>query len=251
MKVALVLSVAAAVAQAKVSVGVLRALETSKTVTALIYYNQPSFDALPEASDRRQAVFDALTKHQEDAKTESASVLSSADCKEYYIASVSVCKGLTADDIKEIAKLPGVQSIGEDFTVQLDTPLKKAADGPLDTTVNQWGIETIGAPAAWKYFTGKGVVVGSIDTGAEYRHPAIKDNWRSNKGWFNPYNGTAVDPPCDTDQHGTHTIGTMVGKYGIGVAPGAQWISCLGLYGESGSSEALMHAVNSCSVPLA
>ncbi|KAF0709264.1 hypothetical protein As57867_006002, partial [Aphanomyces stellatus] len=173
MKVALVLSVAAAVAQAKVSVGVLRALETSKTVTALIYYNQPSFDALPEASDRRQAVFDALTKHQEDAKTESASVLSSADCKEYYIASVSVCKGLTADDIKEIAKLPGVQSIGEDFTVQLDTPLKKAADGPLDTTVNQWGIETIGAPAAWKYFTGKGVVVGSIDTGAEYRHPAI------------------------------------------------------------------------------
>ncbi|RHY47740.1 hypothetical protein DYB30_012229, partial [Aphanomyces astaci] len=88
--------------------------------------------------------------------------------------------------------------------------------------------------------TATGVVVGSIDTGEKYRHEALKHNWRSNKGWFNPYNGMVIVTPVDSAQQGNHTIRTMVGGNGIGVAPEAQWISCLGLYGNSGSSEVLV-----------
>ncbi|KPC67319.1 hypothetical protein ADL26_20970, partial [Thermoactinomyces vulgaris] len=36
------------------------------------------------------------------------------------------------------------------------------------------------------------------------------------------------DAPCDDDGHGTHTMGTMVGSEGIGVAPGAEWIAVNG-----------------------
>ncbi|MDX1479695.1 MAG: S8 family peptidase, partial [Saprospiraceae bacterium] len=41
--------------------------------------------------------------------------------------------------------------------------------------------------------------------------------------------GLDVREPCDDNGHGTHTMGTMVGRSGmdtIGVAPGARWIAC-------------------------
>ncbi|KAF0689345.1 hypothetical protein As57867_019139, partial [Aphanomyces stellatus] len=245
MKVAIVLSVAAAIAHAKVSIGVRRALETSATIKAVVHFEAPNLNALPESSmdDRRQAVFDALTAHTTQAQTEATSVLTSANCQAYWIGSVSVCKGLSAADIDELAKLPHVKAITAPIVVELDEPVTKEAAPAVavpEDAKPQWGVDTIGAPSIWKYFTGKGVVVGSIDTGAEYRHEAIKHNWRSNKGWFNPYNGTKVELPFDSATHGTHTIGTIAGSHGIGVAPGAQWISCLGLYGKSGDDESLL-----------
>ncbi|ETV97616.1 hypothetical protein H310_09512 [Aphanomyces invadans] len=244
MKVtAAVLSIATA--KAKVSVDVLRSLEVSDTTDVLIGFVGPNLDSVQEAApqDRRQAVFDRLTAHSVKMKTESATVLDSGNCKHYWIASAAVCRGLTKAQVEEVSRLPAVKTIQTPDDVHLISPIVKegsSIQGDVNSTVPQWGISTIGAPAIWKYFKGKGVVVGSIDTGAEYRHEAIKNNWRSNKGWFNPYNGTAIEFPVDSAQHGTHTIGTMVGGNGIGVAPEAQWISCMGLYINSGSSEALM-----------
>ncbi|CAK4539503.1 unnamed protein product [Aphanomyces euteiches] len=71
-----------------------------------------------------------------------------------------------------------------------------------------------------------------------YTHEAIKDSWRSELGWFDPYNGTSL--PWDSDGHGSHTIGTMVGSKGIGVAPGAKWIACMGMYGDIGGDDKSM-----------
>ncbi|KAH9108372.1 hypothetical protein AeMF1_016459 [Aphanomyces euteiches] len=103
---------------------------------------------------------------------------------------------------------------------------------------NEWGVETVRAPSIWKYYDGTGAIVGSIDTGALYTHEAIKDSWRSELGWFDPYNATSL--PWDSNGHGSHTIGTMVGKNGIGVAPGAKWIACMGLYGGRGDDKSLL-----------
>ena len=94
------------------------------------------------------------------------------------------------------------------------------------------------APKVWAQgFTGQGIVLGNIDVGFQWDHPALKNHYR---GW----NGTAAnhnynwydmtDPtnraPIDPNGHGTHTVGTMVGDDGgtnqIGVAPGAKWIGC-------------------------
>ncbi|ETV66009.1 hypothetical protein H257_17426 [Aphanomyces astaci] len=117
--------------------------------------------------------------------------------------------------IEQLSRLPYVKSVTTPDDVLLIAPiLKGGTSGLLTPQVN-----TIGAPAIWRHFKGNGVVVGSVDTGEKYRHEALKHNWRFNKGWFNP---------------------TMVGGNGIGVAPEAQWITCLGLYGNSGSSEVLV-----------
>ncbi|KAH9146133.1 hypothetical protein LEN26_004966, partial [Aphanomyces euteiches] len=115
---------------------------------------------------------------------------------------------------------------------------KKDKESTREAAKNEWGVNTVGAPDIWKYYNGSGAVVGSIDTGALSAHEAIKDNYRSALGWFDPYNGTSA--AYDSDGHGSHTIGTMAGVNGIGVAPGAKWISCLGLYKGSGDSVNLL-----------
>ena len=106
------------------------------------------------------------------------------------------------------------------------------------TTVEQnpgWNITMIGADRVWKDFgvTGKGIVVGQSDTGADGSHPALKDSYRgastgsNDYNWYDPWSGTKA--PKDEEGHGTHTLGIVLGKGGIGIAPDAQWMACVNL----------------------
>lgn len=116
------------------------------------------------------------------------------------------------------------------------------------------GIETsltrTGADKVWSEFSarGEGIVVAGQDTGVEWKHPALKNSYRGfkdgnvdhNYSWHDAIKQTLGSPsnkcgydskePCDDDQHGTHTMGTMVGDDGagnqVGMAPKAQWIAC-------------------------
>ncbi|MBI3162793.1 MAG: S8 family serine peptidase [Chloroflexi bacterium] len=98
----------------------------------------------------------------------------------------------------------------------------------------QWNITMIGADKVWDEFDarGKGIIVGQSDSGVDGTHPAINEQYRGfNKGddynWFDPWDGTTS--PNDEGGHGTHTMGTILGRDGIGVAPEAQWIGCANL----------------------
>lgn len=109
------------------------------------------------------------------------------------------------------------------------------------------GVRLINAPQVWALgFRGQGVVVGDHDVGVMWDHPALKNNYRGWDGttashaynWrnaFGPLDLFCTDPgtPCDSNGHGTHTTGTMVGDDGgdnqIGVAPAAKWMACRSL----------------------
>ena len=98
----------------------------------------------------------------------------------------------------------------------------------------------IKVPDAWGLgIVGNSIVVGSIDTGVRYTHNALVGKYRGNLGggsfdhnhnWWDPYSGSTA--PEDTHNHGSHTVGTMVGDDGtgnqIGAAPGARWMACKG-----------------------
>ena len=88
----------------------------------------------------------------------------------------------------------------------------------------EWGVANINADDVWSQFgvTGEGITVASIDTGADYQHPALVGKYRGNNGdgtfnhnynWFDAA-GSCSGAPCDTNGHGTHTMGTMVGDDG-------------------------------------
>lgn len=90
-----------------------------------------------------------------------------------------------------------------------------------------WGIGRISAEKLWALgYTGKGVRVGSIDSGVRYTHEVLKDSFAGNYGWFDPQTKNAT--PYDASGHGTHTMGTIAGINGIGVAPGVTWMTCKG-----------------------
>ncbi|WP_241825321.1 S8 family serine peptidase [Micromonospora sp. CB01531] len=115
--------------------------------------------------------------------------------------------------------------------------------GTNEKTVNalEWGIANINADDVWSQYgvKGAGITVANIDTGVQFDHPALVNSYRGNNGdgtfdhnynWFNAA-GTCAAAPCDSNGHGTHTMGTMAGTDGanqIGVAPEVKWIAANG-----------------------
>jgi subtilisin family serine protease len=115
----------------------------------------------------------------------------------------------------------------------------------------QWGLRRVDAARAWRYSTGKDVLVAVLDTGIDYEHPDIRANiWRNPRevpgdGLDNDKNGYIDDvsgwdfagsrlyrSPPDNDVrdhhgHGTHVSGIIAARannsIGIaGVAPHAR-----------------------------
>ena len=84
----------------------------------------------------------------------------------------------------------------------------------------EWNLAKVRAPEAWaKGFTGQGIVVENIDTGVQFDHAALVNQYRVNLGagfdhnytWWDA-TGTCTTVPCDDNNHGTHTMGIMVGS---------------------------------------
>ncbi|MCN0180882.1 S8 family serine peptidase [Salinispora arenicola] len=104
---------------------------------------------------------------------------------------------------------------------QGDAPAPRGAD---------WNVRLIGADRVWSELgvTGAGVTVGSSDSGVDGGHPALAAGFRGgDDSWFDPWNATSA--PSDRGGHGTHTLGSAVGRDGVGVAPGAAWTGCVNL----------------------
>lgn len=118
------------------------------------------------------------------------------------------------------------------------------ADSSDDTNPICWNIRKLGADRVWRDFgvTGQGITVGNIDTGVNYTHNALVQQYRGYVGsnsfdhrynWFDPQGTLAA--PADSNGHGTHTMGSMVARGNgsvdqpaVGVAPGAHWIAAQG-----------------------
>jgi subtilisin family serine protease len=205
------------------------------------------FEGAPDYSDAHNADSKdekgaaAVEAAQEFAEASQAEVNAFLDeagvAYESYWGSSTI--GLTggADLAARIAEFDGVAAVVEAPAYELIEPVETDV-APMATT---WGVDNINAPDVWDMgIDGSGITIGSIDTGVDYSHPALVEQYRGNNGdgtFTHDYNFRDVqdacgDEPCDDHGHGTHTMGTMVGDDGdeaqIGVAPGAEWIAVNG-----------------------
>lgn len=145
--------------------------------------------------------------------------------------------------LEELARLPAVERLLANPKSRFSPPRVESARSA------RAGIEpnlsVVGAPQVWALgVTGAGAVVAGQDTGYRWDHAALKSQYRGWDGstadhaynWHDSIHvsagicGADASAPCDDEDHGTHTMGTMVGDDGganqIGMAPGARWIGC-------------------------
>ncbi|MFD4227467.1 S8 family serine peptidase [Streptomyces sp. NPDC058545] len=154
--------------------------------------------------------------------------------------------------ISNSLKVTGDMALAEKIAARSDVASVEADDPiPLPPTTRnntpeatvdgvEWNVDRINASKVWDEYgvRGEGVVIGSLDTGVDYQHPALAARYRGLKtdgtydhayNWLDATKTCPTSAPCDDQGHGTHTMGTMVGDDGggnqIGVAPGATWIS--------------------------
>jgi uncharacterized repeat protein (TIGR01451 family) len=120
------------------------------------------------------------------------------------------------------------------------------------STGSPWGVSKIRADQVWRGLnvTGAGVTVGTVDSGVDWQHVALQTSYRGWRGsgfppdhlhnWYDATDEGALYP-TDMNGHGTHTMGTIVGQGGIGVAPGARWMAAKGLNGQGFGFNSWLH----------
>jgi len=130
---------------------------------------------------------------------------------------------------------PAVSSVQGAPKLSLIAP-ERVADAKL--TVNRtWGLRALKAPQLWaKGFTGKGILVGHLDTGVDAKHPALKGAVASFAEFdMLGFEITPAPPPRDSGEHGTHTAATIAGRAvqgkSVGMAPEAKLASALVIEG--------------------
>ena len=208
-------------------------------------------------SARGAAVVDALQKTADHSQAAARQQLEAAGSsyQPYWVSNTILVRNGTAAVAQSLAQLTNVTKLSTPKTYQLPRPI----DGQDENTINavEWGVAAIRADQVWSTFgvRGEGIVVANIDTGVDFDHPALVGKYRGNNGggsfdhnynWHDPSQvcGTPSLAPCDNNNHGTHTMGTMVGDDGgvnqIGVAPNARWIAAKGCESSSCSESALL-----------
>lgn len=223
------------------------------------------------AVEQRSAVFRALVSESQSSQSALVSVLEAqravgnvSTYQSFFIVNALAVDGGLAT-IVDLARRFDVERIAANYPLVplWDTQEQFAHVGPpaaervaQQSADVEWNIALVGADAVWSNLgvSGAGAVVAGFDTGVDYAHPALVEQYRGNNGgsfnhnysWFEPDGnlypdgnlGQSVsDEPRDCDSHGTHTMGTMVGRhapnepysYGVGMAPNARWIALPGI----------------------
>ena len=194
--------------------------------------------------DRGQYVYDALTAVADASQAGLVKELDAAgtDYETFWISNRILVRAGTDALATSLAASPEVTRISAPTRYDLVEPVERDKSGARGTQAVEWGLQAINADDAWGLgYTGQGVTVANIDSGVQGDHPALAPHYRGlqadgsvvdDYNWFDSSNACAGDSPCDTDGHGSHTMGTMVGDDGagnqIGVAPGADWIAANG-----------------------
>lgn len=182
-----------------------------------------------------------------------------ASYRSYWISNMIAVEG-NREVVEAMARHQAVVKLSSNRAVKLkDEPELEPAEArrPANPSAIEWGVQQINAPDVWTMgYKGRDIVVANQDTGFQWDHPALVNQYRGwdgsaadhNYHWWDAIHedldgngsnscGFSLSEPCDDYGHGTHTAGSMVGSDGgsneIGVAPEAKWIGCRNM--ESGT----------------
>ncbi len=143
----------------------------------------------------------------------------------HVVAKLSALPEIAA--LPEVARLvPEVDSV-RDARRRTASFLRKADPVPPGPS---WGVEALGLPALWNAgIDGRGIVIGSLDSGVMGDHEALRAARADGPSWFDPVGGRP--DPVDTVPHGSEVLACALGRsvrgHALGAAPGARWVAAL------------------------
>jgi subtilisin family serine protease len=212
----------------------------------------------PQANLGRAAVFTALRENARVSQAGLKAFLDRPDVKpdrgvvrQFWIDNLVLVQARKAV-IDRIIRRPDVERVFDNYTFTVE-PHAGVDPQPMAVQSQPWdNIAHIGAKQVWTTYglRGAGVRVGGLDTGVDINHPDLAGKMYTTNpadptypgGWAEfDGNGNIIpgSVPHDSDQHGTHTSGTMIGGsasgWDIGVAPEANLMHGLVIPGGSGS----------------
>lgn len=214
------------------------------SVRMLIYMREradlsPAFDMGWE--ERGEFVYKTLKELADRSQAAVRAELDSlgADYRPFWIDNVIAVTNTDMSMINSLQSHSEIQAMVVEPVAQLPDPEDASVSADASINAVTSSVAQIKAPDVWAQgYTGQGTVVGIVDSGSRYSHEALVDQYRGNLGggnfdhnysWFDVGGSTEPQWP---NPHGTHVTGTAIGDNGtdqqIGVAPGADWISCLG-----------------------
>src|SRR4051812_18495912 len=257
--IALVLLSFSAVAQtssawkSKVDPVVLKKAETESSFEFIAVLKQQAdvsaADKLETKDEKGMFVYNSLKAAADHSQGEVIELLtkSNAAFQAFWIVNCVSVKG-DATLLQAVAELASIDIIIENAKSEAPklTSAVSKADAINDIAGVTWGISKTKANQVWSTLSvkGKGAVIAGEDTGYDWEHPAIKGQYRGwngssadhNFNWHDAIHATGSPcgkdspEPCADGEHGTHTMGTMVGNdesgTSIGMAPEAKWIGC-------------------------
>lgn len=264
----------------KVSDRLLESFGKADTVTFLIKFKEKTDTEKVASEAKKHAINANLSAQKAELMQRSAvvselkttSIETQQNVKQYLeqqvkagnakdITSYFIVNGMAVTATKEVAQkvatFAEVEKVLPNETRELFATKTENAVAPESKIANvEWNVERVNAPQVWDMgIDGSGTVVASIDTGVQWNHPALKEQYRGYNAasgdvnhdfnWFDATVGQAT--PYDDVGHGTHVTGTMVGSEPngsnqIGVAPGAKWIAVKAFTTAGGSDRDLLAA---------
>lgn len=156
------------------------------------------------------------------------------------------------DLMLQLAAFKEVTKVVYNFPIHAERYEEAENQNVLRDAQPEWGIRRIQADSVWSLgYKGEHIVVAGEDTGYDWKVEPLRKkyrgyvndsiathayNWHDGVKEKSPLSADSLNPcgfdikePCDDNNHGTHTMGTMVGSdslNNIGVAPSAKWIGC-------------------------
>jgi len=195
-----------------------------------------SFEDL-EIETKAQFIVDTLINFAEISQKPIISYLKAKEVSfdTLWIINAITIKQGTEELARTLAMRPEVESINVDEKYEIfDEP---TFDVNNKEKAVEWHLEYVKATEVWKKGpTGKGKIIGLVDTGVNFRHPAVVEHYVGNKNgtfdhdyaWYGPAIG---QEPRDTQDHGTHCTGIALGATKdksviTGASHDSKWIHC-------------------------
>lgn len=216
----------------------------SKTVRVVALVDAGRAEATPRRYDHRNVVRflklraqksqELITRHLQNVEAGGQ-----VRVVAYHWINNSLVADVTPAGLKALTKAPGIERVYLNRKIDEIRPFARrpvTRDLVMGLTGKAWpyGLKDIGMDRLAEEMpkvNGSGVLIGSVDTGIDGKHPALKGRLGL---FYDASTGKRVEP-FDASSHGTHTVGTMVGgdrdNVKIGVAPGATVVGTAALAG--------------------